>query len=163
MLQNQEVHKLMSDQNGTEQAQPTTAAAWKKAAVHPIRLPSGVYVEIKVPDLPALIEAGEIPQNLLDAALSMASGQARQTPTKELIIKQREFTDKLVQIAVVRPKLSEEDLPGVPYEDKEMIVEIATRQRDLDAEGHHIGGLHKSEAFRKFRGLSGLDPTLEGV
>lgn len=153
----------MSDQNGTQEQQPTTVAGWKKAADHTVRLPSGVYVGLKVPDLPALIEAGEIPQHLLDAALSMAGGNARQTPTRDLIIKQREFTDKLVQIAVTKPKLSDEDVKDVPYEDKEMIVEIATRQRDLDAEGHHIGGLHKSEDFRKFRGLSGFDSTLEGV
>lgn len=146
-----------------EQPKVTTLGNWKKAADHLVRLPSGAYVKMRVPDLPALIEAGQIPQNLLDAALGAAGGQNAHKPSRELIVQQREFTDKLVQLTVTEPKLSDEDVRQVPFEDKEMIVELATRQRDLDAEGSHIGGLDKSEKFRRFRGLGSGDEDVEGL
>lgn len=144
----------------------TTTAAWKKSATHTVRCPSGVWVDIRIPDLPALIEAGSIPQHLLDAALETVSQGAQgvqATPTKELIIQQREFTDKLVQLTVVDPKLSDEDVRDVPYEDKEMLVDIATRRVDFDAEGNHLGGLHTSAQFRAFRRLERLDPALSDL
>jgi hypothetical protein len=138
---------------------------WKKSSLHVISLSSGSAVGIKIPDLAALIEAGEIPQNLLDAALSATGaggdGRAEKTPTKEFILQEAEFSNKLVQSTVVQPKLSEANVREIPFEDRVMIVEIATRQRDLDAEGNHIGGLHKSESFRKFRGLDNLDASVE--
>lgn len=140
---------------------PASLSAWKKAAVHTIRVPSGEFIEVKIPDLPAMIEGGQIPQNLLDAALSAASGKDQQHPTVELIKQQKEFTDHLVKVTVVTPTLSDADLSDIPYEDKELIVEIAMRQRDLDAEGSHIAGLDTSEKFRRFRGLSSGDPLLD--
>lgn len=140
----------------------TSLSGWKKAAVHTILLPSNVRVELKVPDLPALIEAGQIPQHLLDAALGVVGEGEAKTPTKELIVQEREFTDKLVALSVVKPKVTEEDAGDLPYEDKEMIVAIATRRRDLDAEGEHIAGLTKSAKFRKFRDLDNEYAPLEG-
>lgn len=140
---------------------PVTAAAWKKAAVHPVVLPSGATVHIKVPDLARLIETGEIPQNLLDVALQTATTGRAPAPTPELAVRQREFTDMVVQRTVVAPKLSDEDVAEIPYEDKDMLVQIAMRERDLDAVGNHIGGLHKSEEFRRFRGLPSLVEALE--
>jgi hypothetical protein len=145
----------------SEEVKTVTAAGWKKAAVHNIMLPSGVRVDFKVPDLPALIEAGQIPQSLIEAALDTLSG-SDERPTPEMIAQQREFTDRLVQIAVVNPKLSDEDVKDVPYEDKEMLVELATRQRDMDAEYKTLGGLEKSENFRRFRRLAVLDEDVEG-
>jgi len=139
-----------------------TLAGWKKAALHYPLLPSGSRVGIKIPDLPRLIEAGQIPQHLLDAALGVAE-QSDARPTPELIAQQREFTDTLVCLTVVEPKISMTDMADVPYEDKEFLVAIATRQRDLDAEGEHIAGLTRSEKFRKFRLLGEFDPSLEGA
>lgn len=150
----------------TEEPQVASIAAWKKARDHTVRLPSGVYVDIAIPDLAALIESGEIPQNLLDAALKAAGAGSQaepEAPSREFIIKEKEFSDALVRATVSRPKLSEADVKEVPFEDKVMLVEVATRQRDLDAEGNHIGGLHKSDSFRKFRGLDGFDSTMEDV
>lgn len=150
----------MSDTRST-----TDAASWGQAAFHLVTLPSGAVAKIRIPDLPALIETGEIPQHLLDAALGVAA-KPNKTPSKELIVQQREFTDCLVMQTVIEPPLSEADLDskhGIPYEDKEMLVEIATRQRDLDAEGNHIGGLEKSEKWRKFRGLDSLYEDVEDV
>jgi hypothetical protein len=147
----------------------TTAAAWKKAAVHNILVPSGVRVDIKIPDLPALIEAGTIPQHLLDTALGVARQQAQveeepdPAKIKELIAHQREFTDTLTALTVVNPKISVEEAHDLPYEDREMLVAIGTRVRDLDAEGEHIAGLTTSERFRRFRELGEFRPTLEGL
>lgn len=136
-----------------------SAAGWKKSAKHVIVLPSGAVVEIRIPDLPRMIEVGTIPQGLMDAAIGVASSGSSK-PTAELMGQQREFTDLLVQKMVISPALTEEDIPELPYEDKEMLVEVATRQRDLDAEGSHIGGLDKSERFRRFRRLGEFDTPM---
>lgn len=149
-------------QEATEDRKPVSKTQWKKNAVHYPMLPSGSVVGMIVPDLNALIESGDIPNHLLDAAISVAGAPQDQPPTKELLVKQREFTDVLTAKAVVEPKVTEEDARDLPYEDKEMITAIATRQRDLDAEGRHIAGLDKSEKFRKFRRLGEFDPLLEG-
>lgn len=136
-----------------------SAAQWKKARFHTIRLNSGAFVKIRIPDLPAMIEAGHIPQNLIEVAIGMASGEAMK-PSVELVKQSREFTDLMTLAAVVEPKITEADLADIPYEDKQLIVEIATRQRDADAEGSNISGLDKSEKFRRFRLIGEFDPRL---
>lgn len=148
----------------TEQQKAVSLSEWKKAKDHTIRLPSGVYVDVAIPDLAKMIESGDIPQNLLDAALAATGAAERDSaPTKEFILQEKEFSDRLVRATVSRPKLSEADVDEVPFEDKVMLVEVATRQRDLDAEGNHIGGLQKSADFRKFRGLDSIDSSLESL
>jgi hypothetical protein len=146
-----------------QQPKAVSLAAWKKQAEHHPTLPSGATVGIRIPDLPRLIETGVIPNHLTDAALSVAAGGSDDAPTRELIVQQREFTDLLVLQTVVEPKLSEADLESIPYEDKEMIVQIATRQRDLDALGEHLAGLTTSEKFRRFRRLGEFNTPLEGL
>lgn len=146
----------------TAAPKPASVASWKKARKHNILCPSGVRVDIVIPDLPRMIEAGNIPQHLLDAALGVAT-DAESKPSADLIKQQREFSDVLVMLTVEEPKLSEADLPDIPFEDRELIVALATRQRDIDAEGEHIGGLMKSDKFRKFRGFSEFDETVEGA
>lgn len=145
----------------SEERKVTTTAAWKKNAEHVVCCPSGTYVTIRIPDLPAMISAGALPQHLLEAAVGAAKGNDE--PSAELIKQQHEFTELLVQRTVVQPKLSEEDLADIPYEDKDFLVAVATRQRDIDAEGEHIGGLTKSEKFRRFRGIGEFEPTLEDL
>lgn len=142
--------------------QKTTVASWKKAGLHDVMLPSGTTITIKIPDLPALIEAGEIPQNLLDVAMLAANGTPP-TISAEAMGKEREFTERLVRITVVEPALSEEDVKSIPFEDKDKIVALATRQHDFDSEGNHIGGLDKSEKFRKFRQIGEFRPSLEDL
>lgn len=142
----------------------TTKTAWKKAAVHEgVLMPSGVRVDIKIPDLPALIEAGTIPQHLLEAALGAAAPGSVDTPAADLIAKEREFTDVLTAITVVNPSITPDDAAELPYEDKKMIVAMAMRQQDWDAEGEILGGLMTSEKFRRFRGLGEFDSTLAGL
>lgn len=144
----------------------TTAAGWKKAAVHEVIAPSGTTISLKIPDLPRMIESGQIPQHLLDATLGVAAvgdGEDSKTPTKEQIVQEREFTDCMVLFSVVEPKITEADLADIPYEDKEFIVMIATRRRDLDAVGNHIAGLHALEPFRRFRQIGEFSPDVAGV
>ena len=157
----------MTDElTGARADQAVSAAQWKKAAVHPILLNSGVTVEIKIPDLPQLIEEDVIPQNLLDAALEVAGAVSRSgspdAPTKDLIVKEGQFKNTLTRLTVVNPKLTEDDVRDIPSEDKEIIVALATRQRDVDAEGNHIAGLDKSAKFRKFRSIGEFDPLVAG-
>jgi len=132
----------------------TSKASWKKSKVHEnITTPSGSVISLQIPNLPALVRAGQLPNHLIEVATGVSNGSTAITP--ELFGKQAEFTNKLVSLAVVDPELTEEEVEEVvPYEDQEFIVEIATRQRDLDAVGRHIGGLHTQDEFRKFRNLT---------
>lgn len=133
-------------------------AEWGKLKAHEIVLPSGAAVTIEIPNLPELIEADQLPNNLVDTAIEVAQGKE---VTAEHIKDQADFYRHLVLLTVKSPDdLVEADLkPGgpVPYEDVELIAEIATRQRDVDALGNHIGGLHKSADWRQFRGLETID------
>jgi hypothetical protein len=147
----------------TEQTQAFSFDAWEKAGTHNILLHSGARVDIRIPDLAELIEAGEIPQHLLDTALSVANAmQTGQAPKldKEAILRQKEFVDKITEVSVVKPKLTPDKISRVPVEDKELITEIATRARDVDAEGEHIAGLNKSEKWRRFRKVGEFDPDV---
>lgn len=142
-------------------APKVSTAGWKRAATHDVVCPSGVTVTIRVPDIPALIEAGTIPQHLLDTAIGVATGDTK--PNVEMLKQQREYTDLVTMAAVVEPKLTEADLADIPFEDKDFIVAIATRQRDLDALGNHIAGLEKSEKWRRFRELFEFRPNVEDL
>lgn len=138
----------------------TTAAAWAKAARHIITLPSGVDVAVEIPDLPELVKSKEIPNDLVEVAITAAKGTTELS--REHIEAQPEFYKLLTQLTVKEPEVTDDLYKKLPYEDKEMIVEIATRQRDLDAEGKHIGGLHTSHQWRSFRGLDVGVPYVEG-
>lgn len=141
-------------------AKQNAAAQWKSAKRHKITLPSGFEVEIEIPNLPLLIKTGHFPNDLIDAALGAIK---RDEITPELINQQSDFYHKLVALTVKFPEITEEDVPELPYEDIELIAEIATRNRDLDAVGHHIAGLHKSAAWRSFRGIDYGDEAVEGI
>lgn len=143
-------------------SQATTFDQWVAAAQHYPLLPSGVRVGIRIPDLPALVEAGEIPNHLVEVALGVASGEDTK-PSVDLIKKQREFTDLLVKLTVVEPELTDDQVKKVPFEDKDMLVAFATRQRDLDAEGEHLAGLTTSDKFRRFRRLGEFSEDLAGL
>jgi hypothetical protein len=162
----------MATAKTTTKTEATDVAGWKAAAIHYPLLPSGVRVGLRVPDLAGMIETGQVPNHLLSAAVGLAKAQLddeKKVPTPEELTENaaqdREFTDLLVLASVVDPVLTDEDVkPGaIPIEDKQFIVAIATRQRDLDAEGEHIAGLTKSEKFRRFRNLGEFDTSLEGL
>lgn len=143
-----------------------TFDAWEEAAFHTILCPSGVRVGIRIPDLAALIEGGDLPQHLLDAALK-AAGQTSSADQKEITVddvrRELEFTNFLVAKTVVKPDISIEQAAKIPAEDKELIAQIALRLRDYDAEYAHIGGLDTSEKYRRFRRLGEFDSSVEGL
>lgn len=139
---------------------PTSLTAWKKAKIHPVTLPSGTTVEISLPDIPALIEAGTIPQHLMDAAIGAVKGDAPEKPSEEQMAKQREFVREVVSRTVVNPKVAIGEVEELPVEDRDMIMAFAMRQTDMDAAYNHIGGLHNVKSFREARGLSFGDSLL---
>lgn len=142
----------------------TSLTKWKAAAIHDdVTLPSGIKVSIKIPDLPALIEAGQIPNELVDLAVSVAQGGRNVPSGSELVGKQIEFTKKIVAETVIEPKITEEDVATLPVEDRELLVNLATRATDVDAAYNHIGGLHKQAQFRAVRGLPDSDESVEGL
>lgn len=135
-------------------------AAWGAAKIHTITLPSGFEVDIQVPNLPLLIKTGQIPNHLVDAAIG--NMQAEEI-TREMIEQQADYYSLLVTLAVVDPVIEAEDVASLPFEDVDLIVDIASRNRDVDALGHQLGGLHKSEEWKAFRRGDHLDPAVEGV
>ena len=137
-----------------------TTDSWKAAKRHQITLPSGFQVQIEIPNLPLLVKTGQLPNDLVTEALAAIQGGDL---TPEVIAKQSDFYDKLVSQCVKEPVITEEDVHDLPFEDVELISEIATRQRDLDAVGHHVGGLHTSKDWRKFRGLDYSDEAMAGL
>ena len=141
-------------------SKPKSAADWKSQRRHSITLPSGFEIEIELPNLPLLVKTGQLPNDLVAKALGNIQ-QGKLTP--EVIAEQSDFYDKLVSVTVKTPEVTPEDVHDLPFEDIELIVEIATRQRDLDATGKHIGGLNTSKEWRRFRGLPDLDEDLARV
>lgn len=139
-----------------------TGDEWAAAKRHYVVLPSGVTVGIEIPDLPELIAGGKLPNELIDIAVQVAQGNAAGV-TREAIEGQPEFYRHIVKLTVKEPKVSDTLYDKLPFEDKEMIVEIATRQRDLDALYQHIGGLHTSRRWATFRGLDDGDEALAGA
>lgn len=145
----------------TTKSSKRSVEGWGKAKTHVITLPSGYEVEVEIPDLPKMIKTGQLPNHLIDAALGAVEGKAK--VTREFVIEQSEFVNQIVSITVVDPVVTPEQVLDLPVEDRELIAEIATRQRDLDALGHHIGGLHTNEDFRNFRGLVSGGEDLAGL
>lgn len=137
-------------------------AVWKKSGVHTVTLPSGAVVDIRIPNLAQMAKAGELDNDLLSAAVPDGAAAAPGAEATELSVEEKranltklaDFHAWLVSITLVEPKLTpEEVIDTVPTPDIEVLVEFASRRRDIDATGHHIGGLEVSAEFRKFRGL----------
>lgn len=138
--------------------------AWKKSKFHEVTLPSGAQVTMRLPNLPEMAKAGTLPNHLLDAAIGAAGASTDEKSTTDSLKDTAEFNTFIVLAAVVEPAdLTEADVADLPTEDVDMIVALATRQDDMDALGHHIGGLHKSSEWRRFRGFAYLDEDLGGV
>lgn len=142
----------------TPAPKPASKTAWKKAKFHPgVTLPSGTVVSIELPNLSALIKSGTIPNALIEQAL--AQRNAKQI-TKENLLETWEFTRFIVPQTVTDPEITSDDVDDLPIEDVEMIVNFATRNSDIDAVGHQLGGLETQKSFRKFRGLTSIDEIL---
>lgn len=129
----------------------TKLEAWKTGHKrHKITLPSGMEVSIEIPNLPLLIKTGQLPNHLIEAAVEM---QGKRKITAKDLEDQYEFIKQIVVLTVKEPDVVEADVDDLPFEDLEMIVQFAMRERDTDAVYHHIGGLEQVESFRDVRGL----------
>jgi len=118
-----------------------------------------MVVDIQIPDLAELAKSGQLDNELIQYAIPDApAADAPEEPSveekKANLTKLANFHDWLVSITVVSPKLTPEEVADVvPTTDKEVLIEFATRRRDIDVVGHHLGGLEGSAEFRKFRGI----------
>jgi len=134
----------------------TSLEEWGARKRHQITLPSGAQVEIELPNVPLLVKIGRIPNNLIEATLKL---QTASKVTREMVAEEVDYVALLVAVTLKDPSFSEEEVKDaiykelLPYEDVEMIVEFATRARDMDAVGHHFGDLELVESFREVRGL----------
>lgn len=151
----------------TEQPKPTKTG-WKKAGVHTATLPSGYHVSFHLPNLGQLIKSGDIPNDLIDAAiefqsLSQSAEAEGERPkiTPDMLEKSHDWVCWIIPKMLVEPKITAEDVPELPSEDTDMLAAFAARVTDMDAIGHHIGGLDTNAAFRKFRGLTTIDEIVE--
>lgn len=126
-------------------------SAWKKNKRHEITLPSGTKVKIEVPNLRLLIKSGQIPNSLIEAATKAAAGGANSAPTPEMLEQQEQFYAKLVVVTVKEPEITEEDVVDLPFEDIELLADIATRQTNIDGAGNHIGGIVLTDEYAGFR------------
>lgn len=126
---------------------------WQKLAVHEgITLPSGTKVSIKVPNLPEMLRNGDVPNALVKYAQDASQELASVTEDfdMEKVKDATDFLRWLVVATVPEPELALEDVPALPAEDVDMIVEFAMRQRVVDAVGHHLAGLENLDAWRRF-------------
>jgi hypothetical protein len=150
----------MTTQTKDAPAKADSKAAWKKKSTHTVTLPSSAVVTITIPSLAKLIKTGQIPNTLVDAAIGV---QERRKVTRDDIEREWEFTTWLIPIMVVDPEVSAEDVADLPWPDIEMLVGFASRNNDMDAVGHQLGGLETQAKFRDFRGIITTDPDLLGV
>lgn len=134
-----------------------TAEGWKARSVHTVTLPSGARVKITVPNLIAMVKSNRIPNELLPIvvgkdpnAVGTPEGQAAAI---EELKETAAFDEFIIPLTVVSPTITAEDVPDLPAADVIMLRQIATRQTDMDAVGHQLGGLETIESFRQFRGL----------
>lgn len=144
-------------QTPTEQATPATKEAWRNARDHLVTLPSKTQVTIRIPNLPNIIKAGNIPNALMAVATQVAATGSVKKLDAEVIKEIPDFYRYLVSTTVVKPELAPEDVDDLPYEDIELIVALATRETEFDAVGHQLAGLEKIDSFRRFRNLPDLD------
>lgn len=144
-----------------DETKPVTLAAWKKKATHTVVLNSGATVTIKIPDLPALVESGTLPQHLLEAAIGAQSGV--EEIDVDYVKKEYEFSNFIVKQTVVEPALTDADIDDIPAEDKELLVQFATRRREFDAVGNHIAGLDNVAKFRQLHSIGEFRPYVEGA
>lgn len=144
---------------------PTSKSAWKKAGVHTVTLPSNTVVKITIPNLAKMAQSGELDNELLQYAVPSLPDNPDDEPTpeqkKENLTKLAKYHQWLISKTLIDPALTPEEVKEtVPTPDLEVLVELASRKRDLDVLGHHIGGLEVVPEWRQFRGIDGRDEDL---
>lgn len=155
----------MTDETQTKTDQPAAKSkeAWFAAKVHEdVKLPSGNEVDIQIPNLPKMLKAGDVPNDLIDAAIQFEQ-TSESDDVVEAVKRQQDFIEWIVPLTVVNPAITAEDVAEdrLPAEDVAMLAQFAARVRDTDAVGNHIGGLHTNREWRRFRGRPDFDEAPE--
>lgn len=131
---------------------------WKSRKRHTVMLPSGMEVDIELPDLVNMIAAGEVPNSLLQAASKQSTAQVEAEFDPKAFESEAEFVRFILARTLKDPEVEPADVDEIPYEDKATLMEFVNRVRDTDILGRQIGGLHTNAEFRKFRELGPLGP-----
>lgn len=148
----------MSKQNG-EWAD--TLDAWKASRMINATLDSGRRVTMRKLTLDELVSLDALPDDLKQLAameaMDMVVDEARTLLRKgdkrslgsytKMQQDRVRLRDRLVLAAVIKPELTEADLPDLPEPDKVMIAAIAQGQIEFDAVGKRIG-LEPMSTFR---------------
>ncbi len=160
--------------------QSFTKTAWAKRSLHTIGLPSGQQVKVKIPNLAQVLRDDALPNRLKAAAAQqlmasidpVATGEAmRSASDEERIAMVTDAQDLYLHVAagmLVEPEgVTTEDFTdgSLPYEDAELLIAIAQRERDTDARGVRLGvePLSRWEAFRREHGCSEDCPACEAL
>lgn len=108
----------------------TDVSTWKAKSVMRITLPSGVDVDIRIPNLANILMSGELPNNLREIALAELSGKTKTELTEDHLRANAQFVRHLVIATVVNPKLEDADLDDLPQSDIDVLAAIANREVD---------------------------------
>lgn len=146
-------------------AEPPVATAdeWEADSHHTIWTHGGKRIIVRIPDLFDLVRADALPDKLRAAALSVVQHQVEvdlgSTPapaegeklTWETIRDATELFEHLAHEMIVEPELDVEQFRRLPTEDREMLRDIAMRNRNTDARGVWLGvePLSRWEGFRR--------------
>ena len=139
----------MAQARGPQQV--SSAEAWKRRAQHDgVTLPSGAVVSIRLPNVPQMVKTGQLPNELLAAAMQH---QGKDEITKEIIESTADYVQFIIPQMLVEPEIAPEDVPELPYEDIELLIAFANRSTDMDAAYRQLGGLDTVGRFREARGI----------
>lgn len=125
--------------------------SWGELGIHMVTCPSGALVRIRIPDLSLLLASDSVPGELRQIAMLQISkaiadgGDAdvgkMQMPKidEELIGRLADLHEYLISEMLVEPKVTVDQVASIPSEDRDMLTQIAGRQRNVDARGISIG------------------------
>lgn len=138
---------------------PVTADGWAKrndAGPHTATFPSGATLRFTIPNDSTLLAAGMLPLELRETALLCAAhpdgveGYLRELVVQQVVdgearVRQAiehgiEMRHHLVAAMLVEPQVTAEQVSAgsFPTPDIEMLLEFATRQRNVDAGGRRL-------------------------
>lgn len=132
---------------------------WQKSGLHKVWTHGGVQVVIRIPDLFTLIQEDAIPETLRGAALreietgSAVGGNTGETGSGvdwDTVKQAAQLYEHIAYQMIVKPPMTIEQFRTLPAEDRDMLRDLAMRQRNTDARGVRLGvePLEKWATFR---------------
>jgi hypothetical protein len=135
-----------------------------------------MVVKIRLPDLTRLLKNDLLPERLRAVALKQAfadvepepqseNGSTNDAERYETAKEMATLLDWLVADMVLEPELTQDDVETIPGEDRDMLVAIAQRERDIDALGVTLGvePLSRWDTFRRFHECAEDCPACQKV